>query len=112
MHEDQLEAAATLKQGGYSPLLRALDFYTKHGWVIHVFPWLVGIRGLLHPPLVFTLLQLLEVTHKHWPLAVIQSSLQSMLSTFHIVCGLVALLREVCVEVVLDMQNRRRNLQT
>jgi hypothetical protein len=28
-YEDQLEAAATLKQGGYSPLLHSLDFYTK-----------------------------------------------------------------------------------
>ena len=31
VHEDQLEAAATLKQDGYSPLIRALDFYPTQG---------------------------------------------------------------------------------
>ena len=41
VHEDQLEAAATLKQDGYSPLIRALDFYTTQGWIKHVFPWVV-----------------------------------------------------------------------
>ncbi len=46
-YEYQLEATATLKQDGYSPLLRALDFYTFQGWVIHVFPWVVGIHGFL-----------------------------------------------------------------
>ncbi len=67
---DQLEAAATLKQDGYSPLLCALDFYTKQGWVIHVFPWVVGIRGLLHPPHICATLQFLEVPSQHWPLTV------------------------------------------
>jgi hypothetical protein len=77
-YEDQLEAAATLKQGGYSPLLRALDFYTKQGWVIHVFPWMVGILGLLHPTHICALLQFLEVPHQHWPLAVERTVLASV----------------------------------
>ncbi len=75
MHpSNQLEAAATLKQDGYSPLLHALDFYTKQGWVIHVFQWVVGnllgIRGLLHTPHICAALQFLEVPHQHWPPAV------------------------------------------
>jgi hypothetical protein len=43
MHEQQLEVAATLKQDGYSPHVRALDFYTKPRWIIHVVSWVVGI---------------------------------------------------------------------
>ena len=67
VHEDQLEVAATLKQDGCSPLIRALDFYTKQGWIIHVFPFLMRIRGLLHPShicfLICALLQFSEVPH-------------------------------------------------
>ncbi len=75
---DQLEAAATLKQDGYSPLLCALHFYTKQGWVIHFFPWVVGIRGLLHPPHICATLQFLEVPPQHWPLAVESTVLTSV----------------------------------
>ncbi len=58
MHEDQLEvAAATCKQGVSSPLLRALDFYTKQGWVILVTflsvgsrdPWVVASSSHIRP---------------------------------------------------------------
>jgi len=66
VHEDQLEIAATLKQNGYRPLICALDSYAKQGWVIHVFPWVVGIRGLLHPPHICALLQFLEVPRQYW----------------------------------------------
>ncbi len=77
-HEDQLESAATLKQDGYSPLLSALDFYTKQGWVTHVFPWVEGISRLLHPPHICTALQFLEVPHQHWALAVESTVLASV----------------------------------
>ena len=75
---DQLDTAATLKQDGYSPLLCALDSYTKQGWVIHVFPWVVGIRGLLHPPHICATLQFLEVPPHHGPLAVESTVLASV----------------------------------
>jgi hypothetical protein len=35
-----------------------------------------------------------------------------MLSTFYIVCDLVALLRAVCVQLVVTVQNRKQMLQT
>ncbi len=75
---DQLEAAATLKQDGFSPLLCALDFYTKQGWVIHVFSWVVGIRGLLHPPHICATLQFLEAPSQNWQLAVESTVLASV----------------------------------
>ncbi len=75
---DQLEAAAALRQEGYSPLLCALDFYSEQGWGIHVFPWVVVIRGLLHPPHICAALQFLEVPPQHWPLAVESKVLASV----------------------------------
>ncbi len=85
-YRDQLEAAAVLKQDGYSPLLHALDFYTKQGWVIHVFPWVVGISGLLHPPHICAALRFLEVPHQHWPLAVESTVLTSVNAFYFLDC--------------------------
>ena len=70
VHEDQLKTAVTLKQDGYSPLIRAFDFYTTQGWIIHVFPRLVRILGLLHPSDICALLQFSEVPCKYWLSAV------------------------------------------
>ena len=96
-----------------SPLLCAIDFYTKQGWVIHVFPWVVGIHGLLHPPHICAALQFLEVPHQHWPLAVESTVLASVNAFyFYTVCYLVAPLRAVCVQLVVTVQNRKRMLQT
>ncbi len=44
---------------------------------MHVFPWVVGICGLLHPPHICTLLQFLKFPHQHWPLAVENTILAS-----------------------------------
>ena len=113
VHEDQLEVAATLKQDGCSPLIRALDFYTKQGWIIHVFPFLMRIRGLLHPSHICALLQFSEVPHKHWLPAVkgaVHASVNA--STFYIVCVLVAFLSEVCLELVLARPTWERILLT
>ena len=82
VHEDQLEVAATLKQDGYNPLIRALDFYTTQGWIVHVFPWVVGIRGLLHPSHICALLQFLEVPHKHW-LSAVEGTVLASVNAFH-----------------------------
>jgi ribonuclease HI len=82
VHEDQLEAAATLKQDGYTPLIRALDFYTARGWVVHVFPWVVGIRGLLHSSHICALLQFLEVPNKHW-LSAMEGTVLASVNAFH-----------------------------
>ena len=47
VHEDKLEAAHVFSLGGGDS-------------------WVVGIRGLLHPPHICALLQFLEVPQKHW----------------------------------------------
>jgi hypothetical protein len=49
VHSAQLLAAAMRKQQKYLPLLEALSYYSEQGWAIHVFPWVVGIRGMIDP---------------------------------------------------------------
>ena len=82
VHEDQLKAAALLKQNRYQPLIGALEFYVQQGWVVHVFPWVVGIRGLVHPPHICALLQFLEVPRKHW-LPIVESTVLASVQAFY-----------------------------
>ena len=46
VHPDQLLVAAMRKQQAYLPLQEELSFYSDQGWTIHVFPLVVGIRGM------------------------------------------------------------------
>ncbi len=78
VHQAQLLAAAMLKQQTCQPLV---EDYTKQGWVVHVFPWVVGIRGMIlftrgFPPEVF------DIQRKHWRVAVEQTALVSV-KAFH-----------------------------
>ena len=47
IHQAQLLAAAIRKQQAYQPLVDGLSYYTEQGWVVHVFPLIVGIRGMI-----------------------------------------------------------------
>jgi hypothetical protein len=40
---EHLYAAALRKREGHRPLIDALEDYTNQGWIIHVFPWVLGI---------------------------------------------------------------------
>jgi hypothetical protein len=44
---DQLTAAGTRKQQKHYMLVVVLTYYVDNGWVVHVLPWVVGVRGLL-----------------------------------------------------------------
>ncbi len=70
MYPAQLLAAAMRKQQTYLPLLEALSYYSEQGWIIHVFPWVVGIRGMIDPLHVQSLLKFAEIQQKHWKTAV------------------------------------------
>ena len=82
VHPAQLLAAAMRKQQTYLPLLEALSYYSEQGWTIHVFPWVVGIRGMINPLHVHSLLKFAEIHHKHWKTAVERSVLASV-RAFH-----------------------------
>ena len=80
----QLVAAAKRKQHSYSPLKEpeALSYYTERGWVVHIFPWVVGIRGTIDPVHVESLMKCLGILRKHWKEAVERSVLASV-RAFH-----------------------------
>jgi hypothetical protein len=82
VHPAQLLAAAMRKQQTYLPLLDALSYYSEQGWTIHVFPWVVGIRGMINPLHVHSLLKFAEIHHKHWKTAVERTVLASV-RAFH-----------------------------
>ncbi len=78
----QLLMAANRKQHAYEPVKEALSSYTDQGWIIHIFPWAVGIRGMIDPRHVESLLKFLGIQRKHWQVAVERSVLASV-RAFH-----------------------------
>ncbi len=82
VHQTQLLAAAIRKQTAYRPLVEGLSFYTEQGWVVHVFPLVVGIRGMIHYSHVQSLLKSLDIQRKHWEVVIDQTALASV-RAFH-----------------------------
>ena len=80
---DQLTAAGARKQHKYSPLVEALVHYTDNGWVVHVFPWVVGIRGLINPRHINALLEFLGIQRRHWQTAAEKSVLASVRALYY-----------------------------
>ena len=78
----QISAAAKRKQHAYSPLVEALSYYTEQGWIVHIFPWVVGIRGMIDPVYVESLLKFIGIQRKLWKVAVERSVLASV-RAFH-----------------------------
>ncbi len=67
VHPAQLMAAAVCKQQTYSCLEEALSAYVDQGWVVHVFPWVVGIIGMIYPLHIESVLKFLGIPRKKWP---------------------------------------------
>jgi hypothetical protein len=60
---------AQRKQQAYSPLQEALSYNTGQGWIVHVSQWVVGIRVMLDPAHVESLLKFIGVQQKQWKVA-------------------------------------------
>jgi len=69
VYPGQLTLAGARKQHKYSPLVMALEHYSEQGWIVHVFPWVVGFRGLIDPAHVASLLEFLDVPKQRWQAA-------------------------------------------
>ena len=84
VHQPQLLAAAIRKQQVYQPLVEGLSYYTEHGWVVHVFPLIVGIRGMIDSSRVQSLLKFLYIQQRHsgWQVVIDQMALASV-RAFH-----------------------------
>ena len=78
IHLDQLSVAGARKQSKYSVLVEALGYYTDQGWLVDVFPWVVGNRGMIDPRPIGGLLQFLNMPKKLWTIAVEKSVLASI----------------------------------
>ena len=63
----ELHAAAhERKVRTYAPLLDAMQAYLDEGWQVEIFPWVVGVRGLVNSPATKRCLEFLEMQRKSW----------------------------------------------
>ena len=62
--------------------MEALSHYTDQGWVVHVFPWVVGIRGMIDSSHVESLLKFLGIQQRHWRVAIERTAIASV-RAFH-----------------------------
>jgi hypothetical protein len=79
----QLLAAAMRKQQAFQPLVEALSHYTEKGWVLHVFPWVVGIRGMIDSSHVESVLKFIGIQERHWRAAIERVALASAFHFLH-----------------------------
>ncbi len=77
-HQTQLLEKAIRKQQAYQPLVNGLSYYTEQGWVVHVFPLVVGIRGMIDSSHVESLQKFLDIPRKHWHVAIGKIALASV----------------------------------
>jgi hypothetical protein len=82
VHQAQQLVAAIRKQQTYQPLVDGLSYYTEQGWVVHVFPWVVGIWGMIDSSHMDSHLKFLGNERKHWQVAVERTALASV-RVFH-----------------------------
>ena len=66
MFHEQLTAAFIRKKRNYCPLIEALGHYSALGWTISIFPWVVGIRGLVDAKHIQTTLAVLDIPKENW----------------------------------------------
>ncbi len=62
--------------------MEGLSYYNELGWVVHVFPLVVGIWGMIESSHVESLLKFLDIQRKHWLVAIEQTALASV-QAFH-----------------------------
>ena len=84
IHQTQLQEAAIRKQQAYKPLVEGLSYYTEQGWVVHVFPLIVGIRWVtvIDSYHVQSLLKFLDIQRKRWQIVIEQTAFASV-RAFH-----------------------------
>jgi len=78
IRQTQLQAAAIRKQQAYEPLVECLSYYSEQGWVVHVFPLIVGIWGMIDSYHVQSLMKFLDIQRKHWQNVIEQTALASV----------------------------------
>mgnify|MGYP003349919662 FL=1 len=78
IYPDQLSAAGIRKQQKYDLLIAALRHYTDRGWLVHVYPWVVGFRGFIDIGHIGALLDFLNIPKQQLRVAVERSVVASV----------------------------------
>ncbi len=61
-----LAAAHERKVRTYAPLLEALQAYLDDGWQVEIFPWVVGVCGLVNRDAIKCCLEFLDMPRQSW----------------------------------------------
>jgi hypothetical protein len=69
-HPGQLEAAYARKNLRYAVIGKSLCHYVQSGWQVKIFPWVVGIRGLVEEGGIHSALEYLGIPRTEWSTAV------------------------------------------
>ena len=75
---EQLAAAHERKMRTYAPLLEALQAYLDEGWQVEIFPWVVGVRGLLDDGTIKCCLEFLEIPRQRWQQIIADTAKESV----------------------------------
>ncbi len=61
-----LAGAHDRKVRTYAPLQEALQAYLDDGWQVEIFPWVVGVHGLVNRDAIQCCLELFDMPRKSW----------------------------------------------
>jgi hypothetical protein len=78
-----LAAAHDRKVRTYAPLLEALQAYLDDGWQVEIFPWVVGVRGLVNQDAIQCCLEFLDMPRKSWR-RIIEDTAKESVKAFYV----------------------------
>ena len=78
-----LAAAHDRKVRTYAPLLEALQAYIDDGWQVEIFPWVVGVRGLVNQDAIQCCLEFLDMPRKSWR-RIIEDTAKESVKAFYV----------------------------
>jgi hypothetical protein len=79
---EQLAAAHERKMRTHAPLLEALQAYREEGWQVEIFPWVIGVRGLLDRESIKCCLEFLELPLQSWR-KIIEDAAKASVTAFY-----------------------------
>jgi hypothetical protein len=83
---EQLAAAHERKMRTYAPLLEALQAYRDEGWQVEIFPWVIGVRGLLDSETIKCCLEFLTLPRQSWKQIIENAAKESVKAFYSLHC--------------------------
>ena len=66
-----------------TPVLEALQAYLDDGWQVEIFPWVVGVRGLVNQDAIQCCLEFLNIPRKSWR-RIIEDTAKESVKAFYV----------------------------